>query len=126
MLRERQKKGALFRSYVSTSLVDKIARDFNCQIIKESTGFNNLAQKYRHYQADQFILAFEESIGFLPSIKINNDKDGIQSALLIAEIANFCKQQQMTLIDYLDQIYQKYGFFIETTKKYCARKCSWQ
>ena len=44
------------------------------------------------------------------------DKDGNQSCLLIAECANYYKKKSMTMIDALNQLYQKYGTYRESQK----------
>lgn len=57
----------------------------------------------------------EESYGSLVKDFVR-DKDAVQAVFILAEIANFVKLKQMTIIDYLNQIYQTYGYYYEFTK----------
>ena len=126
LLKEKKQTGYIYRSFVSSPLTDVIAKDFNCTVIKTDAGFHNLAEAYKNKSEKKFILAFEESLGYLPSLQINNDKDGIQTALLITEIANFYQTKNKTLIDCLQDIYEKYGYFISKTTRYSLQKLNWK
>ncbi|KHE73117.1 phosphoglucomutase, partial [Halobacillus sp. BBL2006] len=41
------------------------------------------------------------------------DKDAVQAAVLIAEVGAYYKNQGKTLLDALDELYQKHGYFLE-------------
>ena len=43
------------------------------------------------------------------------DKDAVTASLLIAEMAAYYFDRGMTLLDAMDELYQKYGFFREET-----------
>ena len=115
---ERNKTGTIYCSYVSTPLVEQIAHDFNSSVVRTATGFGNLANHYSQTSNQHFLLAFEESIGFLLDLSINHDKDGLQSALLLAEINYFCLTKNTNLFNYLQTIYQKYGYCYTQTHTY--------
>lgn len=66
----------------------------------------NLADELRK-QGNQVILAWEESIGFMPGHTL--DKDGVSSVGVFAEIANYLHQEGLSLTDQLFSIYNKYG-----------------
>lgn len=127
-LKEEKRQGKIIHSLVSTPIVEKIAQDFYSSVVKTATGFGNLADTYQNIAKQHFILAFEESIGFLLDLTINRDKDGLQGALLLAKIATFCLRKQTNLFDYLQAIYRQYGFcYINTysfasTNNYFAKR----
>lgn len=111
-LKELKLKGSIFMTFVSTNLIYKIAQDFKCKVEKTMTGFYNLAEKYLKEDLKTFLFAFEESLGFLPYRSLSNDKDGLQSSLLISEITSYLKyKKNINLLEYLDQISEKYGYF---------------
>lgn len=57
-----------------------------------------------------FVFGFEEAYGYV--IKdITRDKDGIQSAIVAAEAAWYYQKSQKTLVDVLENIYQKFGYY---------------
>ena len=57
-----------------------------------------------------FIIAVEESHGILVTPEMR-DKDAAGAALLLAELAAWQRQQGRVLLDYLDDIYRRYGYF---------------
>ena len=59
---------------------------------------------------DDFIVAVEESHGILVTPDMR-DKDAAGAALLLAELAACQRQQGRVLLDYLDDIYRRYGYF---------------
>lgn len=118
LLKEKKKKGTIYCSYVSTPLVEIIAKAFNVQVVRTATGFGNLANHYRNSTSQNFVFAFEESLGFLVDTAINHDKDGLQGALLLAEIMTFCHQNKTTLWQYLQNIYAQYGYWQTQTHLY--------
>ena len=59
---------------------------------------------------DDFIIAVEESHGILVTPEMR-DKDAAGAALLLAELAACQRQQGRVLLDYLDDIYRRYGYF---------------
>ena len=61
------------------------------------------------------ILAAEESYGYLPH-DVVRDKDGNASALAIAELFAFLKSSKTEPMQYLDNLYKKYGYHEENTE----------
>lgn len=59
---------------------------------------------------DDFIIAVEESHGILVTPEMR-DKDAAGAALLLAELAAWQRQRGRVLLDYLDDIYKRYGYF---------------
>ena len=61
------------------------------------------------------ILSAEESYGYLP-LDIVRDKDGNASALAIAELFAFLKSSNTEPLQFLDNLYKKYGYHEEKTE----------
>ena len=57
----------------------------------------------------------EESYGSLVSDFVR-DKDAVQAVYLLSEIADYLKDNNRTMIDYLDEIYKLFGYYYEHTK----------
>lgn len=110
-LNELQWNGTIYRSWVSTPLIDRIAAQFQQTVVTTDTGPTNLALAYTK-KAQDFLFAFEESLGFLPSLKVNSYKDGIFTAQTIAEIANYLvHQKNQNLATYLEKIYHQFNHY---------------
>jgi phosphoglucomutase len=58
----------------------------------------------------KFIFGYEESFGFLLSSSVR-DKDAFQPMIILLEIASSIKEKNLTLIDYLENIYELYGYY---------------
>jgi len=61
------------------------------------------------------VLSAEESYGYLP-LDLVRDKDGNASALAIAEVFAYIESIGSTPLNFLDGMYQKYGFHLEKTE----------
>lgn len=106
------KNAVMYNTFVTSNLSDVIAESYGCQVIKTLTGFKwigaeMLKEKERNIN---FVFGFEEAYGYV--IKdITRDKDGIQAAIVAAEAAWHYQQSQKTLVDILETIYQKFGYY---------------
>lgn len=108
-------RGAAVKSIVSTSLANRIADDFGVSFFETLTGFKFIGEKIQQFQdsgSHQFLFGFEESYGFLSSTFVR-DKDGVNASLLISEIACACMAEGRTLYDLMQEIFARYGTFVE-------------
>lgn len=108
---------AVVRSLVSSPLADRICEAAGVTVFEVPTGFKYIGEKMEQWQASgeyQFIFGFEESNGFLTGMYAR-DKDGVVASMLAAELACFYKSKGMTIIDALNDIYKKYGYYKEKT-----------
>lgn len=105
-------KSLILSSIVSTHLVDKIANAYGCDIEHVLTGFKFIGEKIQSYDTNrtkEFVFGFEESYGCLVK-DFSRDKDALQATMLFAEMVSFYKNENMSLVDVLDLIYQKFGY----------------
>lgn len=100
-------KGEIITSIVSSYLLDDMARDHGVRVSRTLTGFKYIGERMNRIY--NFLLGFEESYGYL-SLDHARDKDAIQAAGRICEMARVYKQESKTLIDVLNEIYEKYGY----------------
>jgi phosphoglucomutase len=107
---------------VTTRLVTRIARHFKAQVVNNLlVGFKYIADVLWHLEQEggfedvrgtpeDFVIASEESHGILVTPNIR-DKDAAGAALLLAELALEQKRQGRTVLDYLEALYQQFGYF---------------
>ncbi len=106
---------AIVTTIVSTELLKAIAKAYNVACIEVLTGFKYIGEKIHIWEQTKehtFLFGAEESYGCLLGT-VARDKDSIIAACLISEIALHAKKQGLTLVDLLNQIYKKYGFYRE-------------
>ncbi|MER3416942.1 MAG: phospho-sugar mutase [Gemmataceae bacterium] len=127
-LEQLQQRGRLssspvvIKTEVTTGLVSRIARHFGCQVVDDLlVGFKYIADVLRHLEErgayqdirarpEDFVIGCEESHGILITAEIR-DKDAAGAALLLAELALWQKRQGSTVLDYLERIYRRFGYF---------------
>ncbi len=104
---------AIIKTIVTTPLQDKIAESFGVKVFNVLTGFKYIATKQKHFEEDKnyiFQYGGEESYGYCTGNFVR-DKDSLGASVMIAEAALLLKSQGRNLIDYLDEIYKKYGYY---------------
>ncbi|MCF7686662.1 MAG: phospho-sugar mutase [Cephaloticoccus sp.] len=130
----------IIKTFVTTRLQDAIGEGHGVKVINTLTGFKWIAAKMRVYEeqlragigssegdshqnfkdrakllqqhATFYAFGCEESYGYLPNDYIR-DKDGNSACLMFAELCAAVKLRGLTVPEYLDEIYLKYGFYLE-------------
>ncbi len=112
-------KGVIIKTIVTTSMLYPIVEDYGASVIDVLTGFKFIGEKIKDFEENnyykEYLFGFEESYGYLAGTYAR-DKDAVVAAMLIAEMAADYKKQGLTLYEGLESLYQKYGYYIETTK----------
>ncbi|MBE6761219.1 MAG: phospho-sugar mutase [Ruminococcaceae bacterium] len=107
------------KTIVSTNLVNAIAADYGCELKEVLTGFKFIGEQVllleQKGEEDRFIFGFEESYGYLAGSYVR-DKDAVIASMLICEMCCYYKAKGMTLIEVLDSLYKKYGYFYSCQK----------
>lgn len=108
---------AVIKTIVTSELLADIAKAHKLPCYDTLTGFKHIAALMGELEkkGEHFLVGGEESYGYLVGDAVR-DKDGVSACLLFAEMAAWAKSQGMTLLDYLAQVYQKYGFYLEHLK----------
>jgi phosphoglucomutase len=120
MLKERKEmpKGPfVLTTLVSTQMTRAICKSFRVRIVDDLlVGFKNMAFEMAKAEEkgkiDGFVFAFEESIGFLRGSFVR-DKDAASAAVTCAQMVAHLKDDGKTVLDYLDELYTRYGYFAE-------------
>lgn len=104
----------IVKTIVTTELARAIADANNIKLYDVLTGFKWIANIIETTKEGTYLFGFEESFGYCINSNVR-DKDGVSSCLMLAEVLAYCKDNNMTLADYLESIYEKYGYFYEET-----------
>ena len=104
---------------VSTDMVDPIAKDYGVEMRRCLTGFKYIGDiiaelEAKEGNADSFLLGFEESYGYLSGGYVR-DKDAVDGSMLICQMASYYKRQGKTLVDVMNDLYEKYGYYQNAT-----------
>lgn len=107
--------GVMLKTIVTSELGTAIADSFNVQTINTLTGFKFIAEKIAEYETTDehsFLFGYEESYGYLAGSFVRN-KDAVQISLLTAEMAAYYHEQNLSLLDVLNTLYKKHGYYQE-------------
>ena len=138
--KEGTPSACLVKTFVTTPLQDAIGKGHGVKVINTLTGFKWIAAKMRGYEeklvkamgpgfnydatpfrerarllqqhSTFYLFGTEESYGYLPNDSLR-DKDGNSACLMFAEVCAWVKSRGLTVPEYLDEIYLRYGFFLE-------------
>ena len=109
------------KTIVTTSLAEKIAKAYGIEMVNVLTGFKFIGEKIGELEAkgekERYIFGFEESCGYLSGSHVR-DKDGVNAALLICEMAAYYKKQGVSLANKLSELYEKYGYSLNKLLSY--------
>lgn len=107
-------KAAMIKSIVTGNFGRAICENFGIRVFESLTGFKNICGVIPKAEdmGYTYFFGYEESIGCAPGVEIR-DKDGICAAMLIMELAAWCKKNGMSVEDYLEFLYKKYGYYAE-------------
>ncbi|MBY0121152.1 phospho-sugar mutase [Bacillus sp. S/N-304-OC-R1] len=107
--------GRIFKTIVTSELGRVIGEHYGVSTEDVLTGFKFIGEKIKNYEATgefSFLFGYEESYGYL--IKdFARDKDALQALLAITEAAAFYKEKGKSLLDVLDELYDRHGYYLE-------------
>ena len=132
----------IIKTFVTTQLQDAIGRGHGVKVIDTLTGFKWIAAKIAFYEerlkramgagwdydrtpflerarllqehSTFYVFGTEESYGYLPNDYVR-DKDGNAACLMFTELCAWVAGKEITVPEYLDSLYLKYGFYLEDT-----------
>lgn len=104
----------MIKTVVTTELGRKIAASYGVETLDTLTGFKYIGEKINEFDAtgETFIFGFEESFGYLIN-SFARDKDGVQATVMAVELAYYWQQKGKTLLQALDELYARHGYFKE-------------
>ncbi len=121
---QRKKHGTLgnapvfMKTIVTTDLAERVAAYYGLRTVNTLTGFKYIGEQIGQLAAgEDFVFAFEESYGYLSGTYVR-DKDGVNAALLVCDMAAFYKVRGISLPGRLDEIYKQFGYCREFQQSY--------
>lgn len=106
--------GAMVKSIVTGEMSTAICESYGVKMFESLTGFKNICGRIPELQKEgyQYLFGYEESVGYALTEEVR-DKDGVSAAMCICEMAAYYKKKGMTLLQVLEALYQKYGYYRE-------------
>ncbi|MCC8072715.1 MAG: phospho-sugar mutase [Clostridiales bacterium] len=127
LLSQKKEQGVLssdsiaVKSFVSTDLAEVIAKKYNCTFKNLLTGFKYIGELITKLEsqgkADDFVMGFEESYGYLAGTHAR-DKDAVVASMLICEMAAYYKTLGKSLAQVMDEIYDEFGYYFSDVESY--------
>ena len=106
-------KEYVVKTIVTTETIKTIAERNGVEIYDVYTGFKWIANVMKENEGKKnYIGGGEESYGFLCEDFVR-DKDSISACVILAEIAAWAKDKNITMFQLLQNIYVEYGFSME-------------
>lgn len=115
---EMPENAAAVRSFVSTTLADKIAEYYGVKSVSVPTGFKFIGEKIKEWEQSgeyTFIFGFEESFGSLRGTHAR-DKDAVVASMLFAELCCYLKSRGESVYQRLTGIFERFGWYTELNK----------
>lgn len=104
----------LLETLVTTPMLVAVGQSYGVKVIRNLlVGFKYIAAAIDENGPDQFVFAAEESVGYMAG-KYCRDKDASIAALYALELASELQPVGKTLVDRLDELYERHGFFHES------------
>jgi phosphoglucomutase len=111
----------IVKTVVTSYLIDEIAKSYSVDCFNTLTGFKYIGELMTNFEGQkEFIAGGEESYGYLIGEHVR-DKDAVVSAVIIAEMAAYYKDNGSSLYEALLEMYVDFGIYqeklISITKK---------
>lgn len=113
-VRKRSGQPLVISTIVSSPMMGPVAASHGARWEQTLSGhkwIQNRALELMEQGLD-YVFGYEEALGYAPSLAVR-DKDGISSALRIADMASRLKARGETLLDARDELWGKHGFFAD-------------
>ncbi|MBP5166856.1 MAG: phospho-sugar mutase, partial [Oscillospiraceae bacterium] len=110
------KNAVALKSLVSTEMARAAAEYHGVETEDTFTGFKYIAERMKKYENGEktVIFGFEEAIGYAFGDFVR-DKDAVTASVMAVEMAAYLASRGMSLIDALEELYKKLGYYEEET-----------
>lgn len=109
------------KTIVTMDLAERIAAHYGVRTVNVLTGFKFIGEQIgcleKEDREKDYICGFEESYGYLTGSYVR-DKDAVNAAFMICEMFAFYKTRGISLIDKLEQLWETYGYCLNTLHSY--------
>ncbi|MDE6412034.1 MAG: phospho-sugar mutase [Clostridia bacterium] len=135
LLPQNPKNGALVTTIVSSKMAYDIAAEYGLTVKEVLTGFKYIGEQIKLFEeakeknggkldcqkgALEYEFGYEESYGCLVGTHAR-DKDAVVAVMALCEAAAYYRSKGLTLWDQMQNIYQKYGYYVEDLKSVTLR-----
>ena len=127
---EDTERYAVVKTVVTSELGAEIARSKGISVFTTLTGFKYIGEKISQFEKAKaekdemrsftYLFGYEESYGYLCGTHAR-DKDAAVSVMLICEMAAALKKQGKTLYDRLEELYDKYGYYLDALDSFTLK-----
>ncbi|MBR6028606.1 MAG: phospho-sugar mutase [Clostridia bacterium] len=104
------------KTIVTTEMAVPVAKKYDVELRNVLTGFKFIGEQIglleKAGQEKRYIFGFEESYGYLSSTFVR-DKDAVNAAVLVCEMAANLKAEGLTLLDKLALLREEFGFYAQ-------------
>ena len=104
------------KTIVTTEMAVPICEKYGVELRNVLTGFKFIGEQIglleQEGHPERYIFGFEESYGYLSGTDVR-DKDAVNAAVLVCEMAANYKAEGLTLLDKLEQLRREHGFFAQ-------------
>ena len=110
-------KPVALKTIVTTEMARAVAEAHGAACYDTFTGFKFLAEKKDKLEAageGKVVFSYEESYGYMLGDYVR-DKDAVTASLLLTEMAAYYAAKGMTVLDALQALYAKHGWYGEKT-----------
>ena len=123
MLGAMQRTGKLpgnavaLKTIVTTEMARTVAESYGVPCFDTFTGFKFIAEKKNALEGSgegKVVFSYEESYGYMLGDFVR-DKDAVTASLLLTEMAAYYAAKGMTVLDALQALFEKHGFYGEKT-----------
>ena len=106
----------VIKTIVTTEMAAALARKYGFELRNVLTGFKYIGEQIglleSSGQEKRFLFGFEESYGYLSGTDVR-DKDAVNAAVLLCDMASDLKSNGLTLLDRLQELREEYGLFVQ-------------
>ena len=105
------------KTIVTTEMAKAVAESYGAACFDTFTGFKFIAEKKNALEGSgegKVVFSYEESYGYMLGDFVR-DKDAVTASLLLTEMAAYYYAKGMTVLDALQALYEKHGFYGEKT-----------
>ncbi len=107
------KNAVIIKTVVTSDLGSAVAVSHGAKVMETLTGFKFIGDKIKAFEADgshTYLMGYEESYGYLIETFVR-DKDAVSAVMMLVEMAKYYKQKGQTLLDVLEEIFTKHGYY---------------
>lgn len=113
--KKKDPQGVVIKTAVTTNLLKNICEAHGVRLIGDLlVGYKYIGAEMNKLEQegniDHLLMGCEESHGYIAGNYVR-DKDATTAAIWFAELAAELKAEGRTIIDYLEDVYKKYGYF---------------